>query len=153
MWMKKDQITRHPTFARYVRDSMPTCQTVKRIMRGLKQFGALDATEAALALNWDTAPLVVVVDLWDEVAWKSLGNGGFDPAKPDQIHIAQHRVTQFETPGAGGTDHNAAGQSVYIVGATLLHELCHWGMARAGITETRETGRAFERYVYGRQIN
>lgn len=152
MLMDPVQIALHPQFAAYVRDRMPGCAKVDRIMRGLKLFGALDAVAASRALTWGQPPLVLVADLWDEVAWKPEANGRFDPGRPGQVEIAEHRVNQFETPGAGGTDRNAKGQKVFIVGSTLLHELCHWGLHHAGLPETSEAGRAFERFVYGRQI-
>lgn len=153
MWMSKEQVALYPVFARYVRESMPGCSKVDRILRGLKMYGSLDETAARLALSWGHMPLVVVQDLWDDDKWEAEANGIFAPDKPLQIGIAEHRVNQFETPGAGGTDKNAAGKPVFIVGATLLHELCHWGMHHSGLSEKRETGRAFERYVYGKQIN
>jgi hypothetical protein len=153
MWMKQAQMEAHPKFAKYVKESMPTCKTVPKIVKALQKFGGLSEADAIQALSWGHAPLVRVVDLWDKTAWKSLGNGGFDPSKPGEIQIAQHRVEQFETPGAGGTDTNAAGALVYIVGATLLHELCHWGLHKVGKAEVGEAGKRFEEAVYGKQIN
>jgi len=153
MWMTAPQSRLYPKFAAYVRESMPTCKTVPKIIQALKDHGGLSESQARDALSWGHAPLVVVADLWDEVAWKSEGNGRFHPSRPYQIDVAEHRVTQFETPGAGGTDTTATGARVYIVGATLLHELCHWGLHRAGRTEVGEAGRAFERAVYGKQID
>jgi hypothetical protein len=153
MRMKSCQISKHPTFARYVRESMPTCSGVSRIMRGLKLYGSLDEVDAEKALRWGSGPLVVVTDLWDEEAWTAESNGRFDPGRPHEIQIAEHRVNQFETYGAGGTDNNSRGQAVYIVGATLLHEICHFGMHQKGLPERKEAGKAFERYVYGKQID
>lgn len=152
MWMTSDQIAAWPKFAAYVRESMPTCKSVPKIMKALKDHGGLSWSQARDALSWGNAPLVHVADLWDEKAWKSEGNGQFHVSRPYQIDIAQHRVEQFETPGAGGTDTNASGVKVYIVGATLLHEICHWGLNKNGIKEKGEAGKAFEKAVYGKQI-
>lgn len=151
--MTSEQIALYPKFAAYVRESMPTCKSVPRIIKALKDHGGLAEPQARDALSWGHMPLVVVVDLWNEVEWKSEGNGEFDPKRPYQIHIAKHRVNQFETPGAGGMDTTATGAKVYIVGATLLHEICHWGLHKMGIKEVGEAGKAFEQAVYGRQIN
>ena len=153
MWMTATQIALYPTFAAYVRESMPTCKTVPRIVKALATYGGLNEFQAREALSWGHMPLVRVVDLWDDAESKSEGNGGFDPRRPYEIHIAEHRVNQFETVGAGGTDVNATGARVFIVGATMLHEICHWGLHRMGIAETDEAGRAFEQAVYGKQID
>jgi|EndMetStandDraft_4_1072995.scaffolds.fasta_scaffold359747_2 hypothetical protein len=153
MWMKKVQMDAHPAFTKYVRESMPTCRAVPKIVKALQTYGGLSEDQVRKALSWGHAPLVRVVDLWDDEAWESQGNGGFDPRKPGEIHIAEHRVKQFETPGAGGTDTNAAGALVYVVGSTLLHELCHWGLHHVGKAEVGEAGRRFEEAVYGKQIN
>lgn len=152
MWMTSDQIAAWPKFAAYVRESMPTCKSVPKIIKALKDHGGLNGSQARDALSWGNLPLVYVADMWDEKAWKSEGNGQFHPSRPYQIEIAKHRVEQFETPGAGGTDTNASGAKVYIVGATLLHEICHWGLHRMGIKEKGEAGKAFELAVYGKQI-
>lgn len=153
MFMDPYQMTLYPKFTRYVRESMPTCAKVDRIMSGLKMFGALDVVDATSALTWGRDPLVLVTDMWDEGAGKSMGNGAFDPSRPGMILMAETRVNQFEWIPHTGTRKNARGQDVYIVGSTLLHELCHWGMFRKGLPEKREAGKAFERYVYGKQID
>ncbi len=46
------------------------------------------------------------------------------------------------------------GKSVYVVGATLLHELCHWGNFnhKPPIPELVEMGAAFELHTYGKVI-
>jgi len=45
------------------------------------------------ARSWGHMPLVYVVDLWDEVAWKSKGNGEFGtqpPRSPDSLTMPRH---------------------------------------------------------------
>jgi len=151
MWMTKDQIGEFPKFARYVRHSMPDCASVHTIVKYLKKYAALSAEEITHALTWGTEPLVYVADLWDEIAWKPEANGRFYPAKPYQIDIAKHRVDQFEI-GFGDTQRTASGRDVFVVGATILHELCHWGCFKNGVTEVGEHGKKFELAVYGRNI-
>ena len=147
MWMSRHQIDEYPIFAKYVQESMPTCKGVYKIVHGLMKYGGLSKSQAETALDWGSEPKVVVIDMWDEEAWESTGNGRFDPKEPHRIYIAKHRVDQFETPGAGGTDLNAAGAPVYIVGATLLHELCHWGLHKVGKREHGEAGKRFGKAV------
>ena len=62
-------------------------------------------------------------------------------------------MTSFESQMSSGTDNkNAKGKIVYVVGATLLHELCHWGNNQAGVAEASEMGLAFEKATYGKTI-
>jgi hypothetical protein len=78
-------------------------------------------------------------------------NGRFDPAKPDQIELDIGRAQEFEDDAYGaGMDRTADGRRVFIVGTTLLHELCHWGNFHHGRAEAVEEGIAFEVAVYGR---
>jgi hypothetical protein len=46
------------------------------------------------------------------------------------------------------------GPPVYVAGATLLHELCHWGNFNnvPPVPELREMGEAFELATYGKVI-
>ncbi len=53
--------------------------------------------------------------------------GCFRHAKPVNIEIHKGVVDDFEKSSACHTDKNKSGKAVYVAGATLLHELCHWG--------------------------
>lgn len=79
--------------------------------------------------------------------------GCFRPANPGQMEVGKRFAIAFEANAATGTDNkNTAGKLVYVVGATLLHELCHWGNQKHGTAEPTEQGLAFERATYGKTI-
>jgi hypothetical protein len=46
------------------------------------------------------------------------------------------------------------GNAVYVAGATILHELCHWGNHNnvPPVPEVIEMGAEFEKYTYGKVI-
>ena len=91
---------------------------------------------------------------WPDDGIKDLGFltiGRFDPANPGRIELDTGRANEFETDAYGaGSDNTSANRRVFIVGTTLLHELCHWGNFMHGVTETEEAGIAFEVATYGR---
>ena len=80
-------------------------------------------------------------------------NGCFRPSSPNQIEISLDRALEFEAGKSGAFDVTSSGKSVYIVGTTILHELCHWGRNLNGLGATylgNEAGVAFEVATYGR---
>jgi hypothetical protein len=46
----------------------------------------------------------------------------------------------------------ASNKPIYVVGATILHELIHWADYRNGIAYPSEEGLRFEKTVYGKII-
>ncbi len=46
----------------------------------------------------------------------------------------------------------ASNKPIYVVGATILHELIHWADYRNGIAYPGEEGLRFEKTVYGKII-
>jgi hypothetical protein len=159
--MSQADVTRFPHFAGYVRTRMPEVINVPVIVRNMQRFGSLTREQLRHALLWGTDPLIVITDLLHGQCGVPQANGCFEPANPNQIEIDLGRVQDFETDANGaGTDHNARGQNVFIVGTTILHEMCHWGRFLngqpaeiAGATPPlNEAGIAFEVATYGRNI-
>jgi hypothetical protein len=104
-------------------------------------------------LTWGNDPLIVITDLTAGSCGLSDALGCFDHTAPNQIELDRGAVSAFEVDKFGlGSAPNASGTNVFIIGATLLHELCHWGNFHAGRAETREWGEAFERRTYGTRI-
>ena len=72
----------------------------------------------------------------------------------NEIQIDEDLVKDFEA--GKGIVKNAAGKQVYLVGATLLHELTHWADAQDGVDHpvpgdpSNEEGNAYEKGVYGK---
>jgi hypothetical protein len=151
MRLSDDDQNNHPKLAQYVRNKMPEVLFVPLIVKNIKKFGSLTRTEFQHALGWGNDPLIVIKDLNGGSCNGVAANGCFDPANPDQIQLDLEDVQNFEAdPYGKGSDINTRGQKVFIVGTTLLHELCHWGNFKHGVTETTEAGIAFEVATYGR---
>ena len=145
---------KYPKLARYVRKSMPTVMNVPVIVRNLKTYGSLSKEDAKEALTWGKGPTIIIKDLKTNKCGKAnAAYGCFRSSNKDQIELAKRFADQFEVNMAKGKDNkNKAGKRVYIVGATLLHELCHWGNKKAGVKEKTEQGLAFETATYGKTI-
>jgi hypothetical protein len=141
----------HPKLAQYVRVSLPTVINVPIIVKNIQKFGSLTKDEFRHALGWGNDPLIIIKDLNDGSCNGVAANGCFDHAHPNQIELDLEDVQNFETdPYGKGSDVNSRGQKVFIVGTTLLHELCHWGNFKHGVAEKEEAGIAFEVATYGR---
>lgn len=141
----------YPKFAQYVKQSIPTVYKVPKIRTALQTHGSLSPAAAKTALTWGHDPLIVVKDLNIHTCGTAgSAYGCFRPGSPRQIEIRTDLVTDFEAGKfSTGKNKNSAGKIVYVVGATLLHELCHWGNQKAGVNEATEQGLAFETTVYG----
>lgn len=143
---------RFPRLTEYVRRRMPEVLNVPIIVRNMRRFGSLTRAEFAHALTWGAGPLIVIVDhTANTCGGIAAVNGCFRHANPDQFELNLDTVNNFETdPYGAGSDVNSRGQKVFIVGTTILHELCHWGNFAHGVTENTEQGVAFEVATYGR---
>jgi hypothetical protein len=143
---------RFPRLTEYVRRRMPEVLNVPVIVRNMRRFGSLTRAELAHALTWGTDPLILIVDHTANTCGGTAAvNGCFRPTNPDRIELNDETVNNFETdPYGAGSDVNARGQKLFIVGTTILHELCHWGNFKHGVAEVTEQGVAFEVATYGR---
>ncbi len=154
MRMSQADQDQFPELTEYVRRRMPQVMTVPLIVRNMRRFGSLRQEELRTALLWGSLPRIVITDLSAVPAPDGTivsANGRFRPAFPDQIELDLGRVNEFETDAYGaGSDQTADGRSVFIVGTTMLHELCHWGNFHHGVAEATEQGIAFEVATYGR---
>ena len=141
-----------PRLTEYVRRRMPEVLNVPIIVRNMRRFGSLNRRELAHALTWGAGPRIVIVDhTANTCGGIAAVNGCFRHANPDQIELNSETVDNFERdPYGAGSDVNARGKKVFIVGTTILHELCHWGNFHHGVAETTEQGVAFEVATYGR---
>ncbi len=80
--------------------------------------------------------------------------GCFRASQPRSLEVHTQVVADFESASGSSTDANSKGSAVYVAGATLLHELCHWGNYNNSprYIEPREMGAAFELATYGKVI-
>lgn len=140
-----------PQLAYYVRVNIPQVVHVPKIVKNLKKFGSLTSEEIRHALTWGNEPLIAIKDLSNFQCSVQAANGCFNPSNPKQIELDLDRANEFEKDAFGaGSDLTTDGRKVFIVGTTLLHELCHWGNFKHGVAEADEAGVAFEVATYGR---
>ena len=143
----------YPRLYRYIRYSMPQVATVGVIVRNLQTYGTLSPAQSRVALAWSNDPLVVIVPLGGGQCGVPAANGCFRPSSPDQIEIDEGRALEFERGDAAAVEQTSSGRRVYVVGTTLLHEMCHWGRHRSGQAyDHGEEGVDFEVATYGRNI-
>ena len=103
--------------------------------------------------TWKANPTLVIKPLSNFQCGVKAAYGCFRPSKPNQIELAESDAKIFETDAYGaGIDKNSKGKGLFIVGATILHELCHWGNHKHSVNEKTEQGLAFERATYGKTI-
>jgi hypothetical protein len=155
MKLSAGDISKFPKFAQYVKDAIPTLIGVPRIINSLKKNGSMTDAEIQSGLLWGNNPLVVITDLSAGQCGVPSAFGCTRASSLTQIEIDKTTVENFEkAPYAQGTGvgKNAAGQNVFIVGVTLLHEFCHLGNFNHGKAETAEAGFAFEKDAYGKAI-
>jgi hypothetical protein len=153
MKMKAEDITKYPKFAEYVRYKVPELVHVGPVVYNLRTKGLLTDSEIRDALRWGHNPLIVITDLSSGQCDVPSAYGCTRKANHDQIEIDEGTVQDFEnSPNALGVGKNAKGKNVYIVGVTLMHELCHVGHCKHGKLEKKEAGFAFENAAYGKSV-
>lgn len=145
-------IKKYPKFHQYVSVAIPTVASMKNIINALKKFsGNSSETKIKDALAWNRGPTIKIVT--------SLICGTNDDGTPltavgcyrdgiDILEIEEAIVSEFE---AGKGARKAAAGNVYLVGVTLLHELCHWANDGTGASDL--THEKFEQTLYGKVIN
>ncbi|MGE0825340.1 MAG: hypothetical protein AB7G75_32390 [Candidatus Binatia bacterium] len=154
MKMAKEDIKSFPKFSLYVRQSFPQVIQVKSIVHNLKAHGSLTTEEIRHAVQWGNDPLIVIKPLSNFRcnARTASPMGCFQQSAPNQIEVEIEYVKTYEQdPNGAGVGRNARGQTVYVVGVILLHEICHWGNFKHGVTESTEKGEAFEIATYGKR--
>jgi len=151
--MTTADITKYPKFAEYVRYKVPELVNVGPVVYNLRTKGLLTDAEISDALRWGHEPLIVITDLSNGQCGVPSAYGCTRKANHDQIEIDEGTVQNFEdSPNGLGVGKNGKGKNVYIVGVTLLHELCHVGHYRRGEVEKGEAGFAFEDATYGKAV-
>ena len=153
MKMTASDIATYPKFAHYVQHDFPRLIHVKLVVHNLKTEGSLTDAQIRHALVWGADPMILITDLSHGQCGVPSAYGCTRKASPDQIEIDEGTVKDFErSPYALGVGKNATGTNVFIVGATLLHELCHLGNYGHRKAERTEAGFAFETATYGKSI-
>jgi hypothetical protein len=145
----------NPKFYQYVMVEMLTVMHVPKIVYAISKHGFMSATALRTALTPNLGPLLhLVPDLRNPSGQKRFGfttdnpalkmtNGIVPPA--NAILLEKALADEFETTGPRITNTSAdpaQNRRVIRAGATILHELCHWGdwQAHNGFTDGGATG-------------
>jgi len=155
--MKLDAATikKYPKLNYYLRVNMPDVAEVKAIVSQIKKLsGKTSRATIKNALKWGTKPTIKLVPNLICDGDKAYGCYSWGS---NTLQIDEQLVKDFEA--GKGVVKNAAGKRVYLLGATLLHELTHWSDAQAGGYDDpvpgdplNEEGNAFEKGVYGKVL-
>jgi hypothetical protein len=151
MKMKAADRSKYPKFAYYVRVNIPILVRNPVIVHNMKTNGNFTDAEVAEVLKWDSGPFIKIQDLGHGQCGVPAAYGCTRGST--EVEVDEDTVKAFESgPRAGMVGQNARGGSVYVVGVTLLHELCHLGKFRHKIGETTEAGFGFESGAYGKSV-
>jgi hypothetical protein len=154
MILQPSYIVTYPQFSYYVRYNIPKLVSVPKIVANVAKYGNLTLSEFKQAVTWGKGPNIIITDLHHGQCGVPKAYGCFRHTKPKNIEIHLDVIKDFEKATKNHKDKNTTGQYVYVVGATLLHELCHWGNHNnvPKIPELIEMGAEFEKYTYGKVI-
>ncbi len=148
-----DQI-KYPKFTQYIKLQFPKLINNATVVKNARKYGNLDFIELKNALTWGKSPEIVITDLHSGQCGVPQAYGCFRYAKPKKIEIHIGVIRDFENNLSNTIDKNKSGNPVYVAGATILHELCHWGNHNniPPVPELIEMGAAFEKGTYGKVI-
>lgn len=148
-----DQV-KYPKFTQYIKFQFPKLATNAVVVKNAAKYGNLNITEFKDAISWGKSPEIVITDLHTGQCGVPKAYGCFRHSSPGKIEIHIGVVTDFEINSSNTIDKNKAGNAVYVAGATILHELCHWGNHNnvPPIPEVIEMGAEFEKHTYGKVI-
>ncbi len=134
----------YPKMAYYVKNDLPQVANNTTIANAMKRIGGMDLKTLKDALAFGRGPEIKIV--------AALGAcGEFTPNDSSQeLRVAKRLVQDFEA--GKGKAKTSSGKQVYVLGATLLHELVHWGDDQNGKDRAGEEGNEFENAVYGMVI-
>ncbi len=135
MKLSKAQEKQFPKLHYYLRVDIPKLAHHAKISAALGKYGQIKKSGLSMILNYGTGPQVSVVALANAC-------GEFSPgSRSNELRLHRSLVDAFE---------RSAGDTVLLktVGATILHELVHWGDDQDGIDYPGEEGELFEKHVY-----
>jgi len=152
-----------PKFTQYISRKMPEVTKVPVIVANMKKFGGFSFDKLCSTLAWGHGPNIKILNLREPtqpghnicVAGVASAFGCTGGGETKEIEIDSFTVGEFEKdPYGAGIGQNSRHQNVFIVGVTVLHELCHLGCNIHGISEATftggEAGNAYEIATYGR---
>ena len=146
MRMDPKDIKDHSKFYYYVSINIPQVREMPFIINALKKFSGNSSEQKIKdALLWNKGPMIKLVE---NLVCAGVRSYGCYAVKSDVIRVEKKTVELFESgKDLRGT---ATGKLVYLVGVTLLHELCHWANDDTGKDDL--THQKFEQALYGKVI-
>ena len=146
--------TKYPKFTQYIKHQFAKLIKNAVIVKNTAKYGNLNLAEFRHAVTWGNSPEIVITDLHSGQCGVPKAYGCFRHAAPWKIEIHIDVIKDFEKNSSNTIDKNKAGNAVYVAGATILHELCHWGNHNniPPIPEVIEMGAEFEKNTYGKVI-
>lgn len=153
MKLSASDIQKYPKFAFYVKHDIPKLIHNKTIIHNITTNGSLSESQARHSLLWGNDPQILITDLSHGQCGVTSAYGCTRQASLQQIEIDEGTVKDFESSAYKlGVGKNAKGSNVFIVGVTLLHELCHLGNFKHNKVEKNEAGFSFESATYGKSV-
>ncbi len=140
MKLSKSDEKAYPGLLYYVKKDLPTVIKVPKIVKALEKNGEIKKRKLKTVLQYGIEPTLKVV------AMPKNQCGEFSPnTSSNELRISKSLVKEFEKSGG-------AKKITLLVGATILHELSHWGDDRDGADIPGEEGDLFEKAAYGHVI-
>ena len=125
----------YPNLYSYLKKDVPKLIGHAKVSRALRKYGQIKKFGLLIVLNYGTGPLVRVTSLAGAC-------GEFTPnAKSNELRLHKSLVERFEKSSKDRV-------LLQTVGATVLHELVHWGDDQDGVDYPGEEGELFEKHVY-----
>ena len=131
---------KYPNLTKYVKNDLPKVKNVPKIANALIKYGEIKKKSLSLVLGWGTQPTIKVVVMPKNQCGAFTPNSG-----SHEIRISKSLVDEFEKSGGSR-------RVTLLLGASILHELTHWGDDQDGKDIPGEEGNFFETAAYGMVI-
>jgi len=141
-----------PQFRDYLYNRFPNVIESSKIVIGMESYGNLNESQFRAALHPGAQPIVDVGEVGSAEAGTYL-SCELGQIRDGNFVLVGPLISSFEEGPWYKQNYfkNAKGQDVPIVGAVLLHLLCHWGWVstKSYPSGDTDTGYDFEKFVYG----
>ncbi|NOY83794.1 MAG: hypothetical protein GXO96_03025 [Nitrospirae bacterium] len=135
MKLSKTDEKKYPKLYYYLKNDVPKLSHHSKITKALSKYGQIKKPGLYIVLNYGFGPQVRVITLVRAC-------GEFTPnVKSNELRLHKSLVEKFE---------KSSGDRILLrtLGATILHELVHWGDDQDGIDYPGEEGELFEKHIY-----
>ena len=131
---------KYPNLTKYIKNQLIKVKGIPKISNALLKNGEIKKKSLGVVLMWGTQPTINVVPMLKNQC------GEFTPnSKSNEIRLSKSLVEEFEKSGGSK-------KVTLLLGASILHELAHWGDDQDVIDIPGEEGNMFETAAYGMVI-